>query len=103
VDLPEEIAAKPVKLAGDQCLVHRYHRPPVLETEVHHVQPLGMGGPDVAANRIPVCPTGHANIHCYLRALARGKPLPKAARSERLYATRGYLAWDAAGRPGRMP
>lgn len=94
----------PRSLAGDQCEVHRYHRPPVLETEVHHVQPLAMGGPDVAENRVKVCGTGHANIHRVLHALALGKPsVPKATRKERALAVRGLVAWQQAGRPGRVP
>jgi hypothetical protein len=87
------------RLVGDRCLVHRYHRPPVLETEVHHVWPLGMGGPDEPANRLPVCPTGHSNIHRVLRALVAGKPVPKCTRAEMRLAVRGFTAWMQAGRP----
>lgn len=94
----------PRSLPGDQCETHAYHWPPVLETEVHHVQPLAMGGPDVAQNRVKVCPSGHSNIHKVLHALALGKtPVPKATRKERALAVRGLLAWQAAGRPGRVP
>lgn len=93
---------EPTRLAGDQCSVHKYHWPPVLETEVHHVWPLGMGGPDVVGNTVKVCGTGHANIHRVLRALAYGKTPPKATRQERYYAVRGLLAWQNAGRPGRI-
>lgn len=90
------------RLAGDQCEIHRYHWPPVLETEVHHVWPQGMGGPDVAENRVRICPQGHTNIHVVLRALARGRAAPKATRRERQLAVRGLLAWQNAGRPGHI-
>lgn len=92
----------PARLPGDQCQVHGWHRPPVLETERHHVWPLGMGGPDVESNIVLVCGTGHANIHRVLRALAYGKTPPKATRQERYYAVRGFLMWQEAGRPGRI-
>jgi hypothetical protein len=87
-------------LAGDQCTVHAGHRPPVLETELHHVMPRGMGGPDVAGNRVPVCGTGHANIHCALRDIIRGRK-PRGTRAEVSLARRGYEEWVAAGKPGR--
>jgi hypothetical protein len=91
------------RLAGDQCEVHGWHRPPVLETERHHIQPLAMGGPDVPENKVKVCGTGHANIHRVLRALAYGKPVPRSTRRERALAARGLAMWIDAGRPGRVP
>lgn len=93
---------EPRTLPGDQCELHRYHYPPVVETVVHHVQPRSAGGPDVATNRVKTCDNGHRSIHAYLRALARGRPLPRVTRSERKTAVRGYLMWTEAGRPGRI-
>lgn len=92
----------PTRLAGDQCALHRYHRPAVLETERHHVWPLGMGGPDTPDNIVNVCPTSHSAIHVLIRALVKGQALPKAGRRERYYATRGFLEWVKAGKPGRI-
>lgn len=37
--------------------------------------PLGMGGPDTAANRLFVCPTTHTNAHEVLRLLVKHGPL----------------------------
>jgi hypothetical protein len=93
---------EPLRLPGNQCEVHRSHWPPVLETVVHHIRPTSAGGGDVAENRVKVCDTGHRNIHAYLRALARGRPTPKATRRERQLATLGFLAWVEAGKPGRI-
>lgn len=59
-----------------------------------------MGGPNVPANKVTVCPTGHFNIHAILAALVFGKPAPKATRSETDLARRGYEAWLAASKPG---
>jgi len=59
-----------------------------------------MGGPDTAANRMAVCPTGHANIHAAIRDLIAGRK-PHGARSEVRLARSGVASWVAAGRPGK--
>lgn len=66
----------------------------------HHVQPLGMGGPNLASNRVEVCPTGHANVHAVLAALVFDKPPPRSSRTERHLAEVGLQMWNDAGRPG---
>lgn len=93
---------EPMRLPGNQCEVHAYHWPPVLETERHHVWPLGMQGPNVAANIVKVCGTGHATIHINMRALVKtGIAAPLVGtRKERALALRGYQAWIDAGQPG---
>ncbi len=45
------------------CAVHGGHKPTSHVNEIHHVWPLGQGGPNVAANRVVVCGTGHNSIH----------------------------------------
>jgi hypothetical protein len=81
------------------CVVHLYHWPPTQEVQLHHVWPLGMGGPDVLGNKIPVCPTGHRNIHKAMRDLNDNLPLAGTAK-ERQYAISGFKQWQAAGKPG---
>ena len=49
------------------CEIHRSHSPNVHEPDVHHVWPRYAGGPDVADNRIVLCPTGHRNVHELIR------------------------------------
>lgn len=86
------------------CAVHRTHTPKPLGVVVHHVQPKAMGGPDVEANRVTVCPTGHLNIHRLLDDLlaSDGKTMRRGGtRLERSLARRGYDEWIAAGKPGR--
>jgi hypothetical protein len=73
------------------CDVHGEHRPGLTVCDVHHIWPQGEGGPDVAANRVNVCPTGHRNIHEALNALKKGKTPPKVARKELALA---QLGWD---------
>lgn len=51
------------------CIVHK-HRDTV-PLDVHHVFPRGAGGPDIASNRIVVCPNGHRRIHDYIRLLLK--------------------------------
>lgn len=85
---------------GVGCQVHAWHRPRVSEPDVHHVWPLGDGGPDTAENRVVVCPTGHRNIHVLLahyRAWAdRGQPpwsiRRRYTRGEQRLAARGWTA-----------
>lgn len=52
-----------VTLTQQPCELHSRHIPEPHHNHVHHVWPLGRGGPAIAENRIVVCPTGHANIH----------------------------------------
>ena len=54
-----------------ECSVHR-HREGV-PIEVHHVWPKGLGGPNVAANRVPLCANGHGEVHEYLALLVKGE------------------------------
>lgn len=49
------------------------HNPGYLEIEWHHVWPLGMGGPDVIENQVPICPTTHSNAHTILRMMVKAK------------------------------
>lgn len=55
------------------CTVHLEHRPQVNHPEVHHIWPVGMGGPDVPENRRAICPTGHTNVHDLLRAALKAQ------------------------------
>jgi hypothetical protein len=89
------------------CAVHGYHWPPPMPgtVEVHHVWPLGMGGPNVPAlpdgtvQKVPVCPTGHYNIHRAMRQLIHGET-PTGTRREVELARSGFASWVAAGKPG---
>jgi hypothetical protein len=84
------------------CQVHRYHRPRPLRIVTHHLQPLGMGGLDVPANRISTCDTGHFDIHRKLGELLRdGRMTRGGGRNERKFAQQGYDAWVTAGKPGK--
>lgn len=83
-----------------ECLVHGSHRPEVITPHDHHIQPLGMGGPDVATNIVTICPTGHGNVHAALAAIVFGHEMPKVTRRERELAQAGFDAWVRAGRPG---
>ena len=87
--------------APPTCQLHGYHIPKPLWIERHHVQPLGMLGPDEPGNWLWCCPTGHYDIHALLGPLANGKGMPKGGTaSERAAAKRGYDMWVAAGKPG---
>ncbi len=77
-------------IAGRRCVLHKYHSPEVVSFDVHHVVPTYMGGPDVASNRVVVCPTGHRNVHVLIGALVAGR----AVRNQDW----GRMTWDYAHR-----
>lgn len=62
------------------CLIHPTHQPHPHVNHLHHVWPRGDGGPNIEANRVVVCPTGHYNIHHLL---------------ERFKASHGHLHGEA--------
>ena len=54
------------------CRCQAEHRPAPLELHEHHILPLYLGGQDVEANRVWLCPTAHLGItHELLRAMLR--------------------------------
>jgi len=79
------------------CQVHNAHNPRSHINEVHHVWPLGDGGPDITANKVTVCATGHNSIHMLLAAYRKvnGDPGWEVRRhfttQERAYALIGWL------------
>lgn len=64
---------------GKTCLCTSNHQPSVLEGTVHHIWPLGDGGPDIPHNLVYICPTTHYNVHELYRAMK------KAGREISLY------------------
>lgn len=83
------------------CQVHKTHSPKPLVIVKHHIQPLGMGGPDEESNWLWVCDTGHRNIHTLMGPLANKGVQPKQGTVlERQYAIEGVNRWIVAGRPG---
>lgn len=66
---------------------------------MHHVLPLSWGGANTDENLIPICQTGHANVHRLLTALRRGNGFVaweirrQFGSAERHLAQQGYDAW----------
>lgn len=56
---------------GAACRCVSEHRPQPLEYVIHHLDPVGMGGPDVPENRVWLCDNAHRNVHELLRAMLR--------------------------------
>lgn len=85
-------------MAEVPCSVHRYHSPRPQESDLHHVWPLSWGGPDDDDNIIPVCQTGHANVHRLLTAYRLGdgfvpwEILKQFGPGERALALKGWSA-----------
>jgi hypothetical protein len=84
---------------GRDCWCHR-HRDDV-PLEVHHVWPLGNGGPDIKANRVSVCSNAHSATHDLLsRMVKSGGRVPwtvriRYGRRVRQLAATGYAAIQA--------
>jgi hypothetical protein len=52
------------------CEIHTgRHVPRTHVNEIHHVWPLGHGGPDIPENKKVVCATGHNNVHQLMNLL----------------------------------
>ena len=89
---------EPIKVMGTQCGAHTHHS--LVPIEVHHIWPLGMGGPDVKDNRIPLCSNAHSAVHSFLTLLIKGSgavPWAVARRYGyriRALARRGYTQWQ---------
>lgn len=88
--------------AGDvRCACVASHAPEPADVEVHHCVPLSWGGPDVAANRVPLCSTSHSNVHALLRAYQKAGGLPAWEVRRRFSPfTRALAARGWAERPG---
>lgn len=91
VPMPEQI-----RQTRKPCEVHTNHIPATHLNEQHHVWPLGAQGPDIPANKVIVCATGHNNIHELLKVFIamRGKvpysELRRYSYKERELAKLGY-------------
>lgn len=55
---------------GRTCLAH--HHDSLVPMEVHHVWPLGDGGPDVVANKVSLCCNAHYSVHSLLDLYRKG-------------------------------
>lgn len=87
---PNSEKASYFKRRGQKCAVHKYHWPPITVVDDHHIFPKEYGGPDIAANKVAVCPNGHRNIHEYiLAALHHYGDQVKVTKKEKYYADLG--------------
>ena len=85
---------------GTTCALHA-HREWVPMVD-HHVWPQGMGGPNIAANKIRVCANAHYTIHAYLDLLILyGEQIPADQRKHFSPAARHWATtgWTQAGSP----
>lgn len=91
--LAEKIAQEPpgirtVAFADFGCVLasKSNHRPTPAIAQLHHVWPMGMGGPE-DGERVPLCGTHHLDVHEAIRALVAGRKVPRGiGRSELLLA-----------------
>ena len=85
---------------SEECAVHTHHE--WEPTNIHHVWPKGMGGPDTKANKVVVCMNGHGAIHAYIQLLIKydGK-IPNDTRMHFGLKVRNLArsGWEQAGMP----
>jgi hypothetical protein len=62
-----------VPFGNAPCPCQRWHRPQPLTSEMHHVWPLGDGGP-TGGEKVPLCPTCHDEVHVHLRRWGESAP-----------------------------
>jgi hypothetical protein len=92
----------PVTAMGTNCWAHKHRE--LVPIEVHHVFPLGDGGPNVAANKVPICSNAHSSAHDLLDKMRKG-PVPWPVR--RRYGVRvrhiAATGWEAIQRQEVIP
>lgn len=77
-------ALGPVTAMGTNCWAHRHRE--LVPLEIHHIWPVGDGGPNVAGNRISICSNAHSSTHDLLAKM--------------LKAPDGRVEWDVRRRYG---
>ena len=89
----EPPGARTVPFATFGCVLsaRSNHRPTPAISQLHHVWPLGMGGPK-DGERVPMCGSHHLDCHEAIRALRAGKPLPRGIGRAELAMARAAIA-----------
>jgi len=67
------------------------HRPTPAISQLHHVWPMGMGGP-ADGERVPVFGTHHMECHEAIRAHVAGEPTPRGIGRSELTLAREAIA-----------
>lgn len=79
----------PFTIAGNHCVVHKYHWPKPLRTVKHHIIPQEYGGKTEPGNLLLVCDVGHYNIHAVMDAILNAQTPPSSTRRELYFARLG--------------
>ncbi len=103
--LASAIAAEPagvrtVPFASFGCVLsaRSNHRPTPAISQLHHVWPIGLGGP-VDGERVPLCGTHHLDVHEAIRALGYGRPIPRGIGRTELGLAREAIERARTARP----
>lgn len=82
---------------GTNCWAHRHRE--LVPIEIHHVWPLGNGGPNIPSNKVAVCANAHSSAHDLLDKMMHAQTIHLPLTVQRLYgwkvrrvARAGYLA-----------
>lgn len=72
-----------------RCNIQKYHWPPVIDTDLHHIIPKEYKGPTTDVNLVECCNNCHRAFHEYIDAVLSLKTIPKITRSQRKIAEAG--------------
>lgn len=60
---------RPMRAMGDNCWAHKHRE--LVPIEVHHVWPVGNGGPNVKENKVSLCANAHSSTHDLLARMVK--------------------------------
>lgn len=72
-----------------KCAVQKYHWPPIIDTDLHHIIPLMYKGPNTVDNLREMCNNCHRSIHEYIDAVLKLQTVPKITRAQKKIAEQG--------------
>jgi hypothetical protein len=93
------------------CSIHKTHKPTPNSSELHHVFPLGLQAkvwadvdndrPSTAhdRDRVPLCGTGHTDVHVAIDALLAGRAKPRGIGVTELALAKEAVRLYNAARP----
>jgi len=88
---PPGVRTVPFATFGCVLSARSNHRPTPAISQLHHVWPMGMGGP-ADGERVPLCGTHHLDVHEAIRALVAVKPMPRGIGRAELALAREAIA-----------
>jgi hypothetical protein len=68
---------------GTNCWAHRHRE--LVPIEIHHVWPLGDGGPNASGNKVALCANAHSSTHDLLAKMKHSRTVHLPEPVQRMY------------------